>query len=466
MRIVCSILCSFLCFSLYGQEPKTLSFNEYIDLVEKNHPMMYQSGLMGEMAESTMRMARGGFDPKFEADWDHKSFDDKNYYSLISGAIKIPTWYGIDISAGYDNNSGSFLNQNELIPNRGLWNAGISVPLGKGFIIDNRRAELKKAAIYQNVTQQEQMLLINELLFQASVGYLNWQATKAYYDIAKEGEELAALRLIATKKSFINGDKPAIDTLESFIALQSRQFDLQKASQEYENAKISLNNYLWLEGEIPLELDIKASPEIIDVNVLQSNIDSISLLQDQWLSNHPELLNYEYKLANIEIDQRLAKEELKPDIRVNYKPLIGVAQQSLFDELDINNYSFSANISYPIVQRKQRAKIQINNIKIQDTEYNMAMKNQELRVKLDIYNNNIDQSQIQYALLNETIINYERLLRAENRKFEIGESSIFLVNSRENKYLNSRYKIIETSRKLFMNQLTYLLYSARIQQAL
>ncbi len=466
MRILLSIYFVFFSLILIGQDSGILTFREYIVIVKDNHPVMFQSQLLDDMAKSTKRIAKGGFDPKLEANWNQKSFDDKNYYSFASGAIKVPTWYGIDLKAGYDRNSGDFLNESDFIPTRGLWNAGISVPLGKGLVIDNRRAELKRADIYQSVTDQEQVLMINELLYEASITYLEWQAAKAYLDIANEGLELASIRLEGTRQSFINGDKPAIDTLESFISLQTRQLDYQKAEQLLDNTTIALNNYLWINGEIPVELSANTRPEDMAIDLLQSSLDSLVLLQDQWIASHPELLMYDYKLANINIDQRLAKEELKPDIRVNYNPLVGVADDALFDQFNANNYKIGATISYPLMQRKQRGKIQLNKIKTQDTAFNRSIKNQELVIKLNTYINNIQQTLRQYDLLDETVTNYNRMLIAENRKLSVGESSIFLVNSRESKYLDSRYKQIEAARKLIFNRLTYLLFSARIAEVI
>lgn len=462
MRSFSLLLLILFSGSLFGQEDKLLMFEEYMRIVKENHPVTFQAKLLTDMASSTKKIARGGFDPKIEGAWDHKSFDDKNYYSLANGALKVPTWYGIDLKAGYDRNSGEFLSSSDFLPSRGLWNAGISVPLGKGLVIDNRRAELKRADIFRNITEQEQVVMVNELYYKASAVYLNWQAASAYLDIAIEGQELAQIRFDGTRQSFINGDKPAIDTLESFISLQNRQLEVLKAEQMMDNAVIALNNYLWIDGVVPLELEDSAIPEVLDIDLFSFEVDSLAVVQDMWLANHPELLLYDYKIDNLDIDQRLAKEELKPDLRVQYNPLLAVADDALFDEFDRNNYKVGVSFAYPILQRKQRGKIDLNKLKIKDTQFEKTLKNQELQVKLDTYINNINQTENQYTLLDTTVRNYDRMLIAENRKFEVGESSVFLVNSRENKYLESRNKMVAAMRKLLMNRFTYLLYSARL----
>ena len=466
MRLLITVIICLSVFSLLGQNQEILTYEKYIDNVKIHHPVIYQSQLLNQMAKSNRKMARGGFDPKIEGDWNHKSFDDKNYYSLLNTAVKIPTWYGVDLKAGYSRNNGQFLNESDFLPSRGLWNAGISVPLGKGLIIDERRAQLKKAEIYESVTAQQRTLMINEILYQASMAYLEWQTAAQQLVIADEGLVLAQIRLEGTRLSFINGDKPAIDTLESFISVQSRELDYQKALQHFENSKLNVNNYLWLDGEIPLEIEENIIPSPLNIEILSEATNTIAIAQSEWIANHPELLLYDFKIEDTNIDQRLAKEGLKPDIRIEYNPLLAVAQDGLFDQFNSNDYKLGASISYPILQRKQRGKIELNTLKVQDIELERSIKSQALSVKLNTYLNNINQTRKQYALLDETTNNYQRMLMAENRKLEIGESSIFLVNSREIKYLETRYKLINVGQKLIFNRLTYLLTSARLQEVI
>ena len=248
--------------------------------------------------------------------------------------------------------------------------------------------------------------------------------------------------------------------------MQTRELELQKADQQLVAARLAVDNFLWVEGEVPLEVVPDAIPEDIDLTAYTLAVDSMVLVQDIWLSTHPELLLYDYKLDNLNVDERLAKEDLKPDVRVMYNPIVAVAEDALFDRLSADNYKLGVSVAYPIMQRKQRGKLQLTRLKMENTQLDQSLKRQDLNVKLDTYINNIRQTQGQYALLTETVTNYDLMLTAENRKFDIGESSIFLVNSREIKYLESRYKLVEASRKLTFNKLTYLLLAARLPSAL
>jgi len=49
----------------------------------------------------------------------------------------------------------------------------------------------------------------------------------------------------------------------------------------------------------------------------------------------------------------------------------------------------------------------------------------------------------QIAIANQNINNYQRLLQGEEAKYGNGESSLFLINSRENKLIEAQQKVIE-----------------------
>lgn len=459
------IIVFVLCISinlLNAQASDIFTAKEYMEVV-KSHPIFSKAELLMRSAESEKRMAKGGFDPKLEGQWDQKRYDGKNYYAVGGGKLKVPTWFGIDLEAGYDQSSGIFLDDSDELPARGLWNAGISVPLGKGFMIDQRRAELARADILLEATLQQQILMVNELLYEALNAYLTWQQAYAFYDIANEGVELAETRLEAVILSFEGGDKPAIDTLESLISLSTRNAELLKAAQALENARIDLENYLWVEGFIPLVLEDGVSPEPLDRTRFEQNVQVLNLKQNELIANHPEILLYAFKFDQLDIDRRLVREDLKPDLRLDYNPLLGLGDNSLVGTFNPTDYKVGVSFSYPIIQRKERGKLRLIDVKIQDTEIDVAVKKQQIFTKVESFENNINQAENQREIYISMVEDYLTLLGAERRKFDIGESSIFLLNSRERKYLESRYKSVEASTKVISNRLKYVFVLGRMR---
>lgn len=461
LRILLWLFCIIHLQNGYTQS-NILEFDQYLDIVRNEHPVAFKANLLQQMADANTLMAKGQFDPSISTGYDRKSFDGKNYYSIASGILKVPTWYGIDIKAGYDQTTGDFLDPSDGLPPRGLWNIGISAPLGNGLVFDQRRAEIRKAQVFQESNQVERQLMLNDLIFEASWAYFDWQAKYETFLVSQLGLTIAEDRFEATVQSVLNGDKPAVDTLESLIAVQNRTMDTVLAYQELTAARINLENFLWQNGEVPLIMAETVTPEPLDETRYFAQVDSLHLLRSDLISIHPELLLYDYKIDFLEIEERLNLEALKPTIEIGFSPLIGTTEQAIFSPYSTSDYKLGASVYYPLFLRKERGKLRMTRVKIQDTGLDRGIKTQSITTKLSTYYNNVRSFELLVNQQAETTNNYQRLLEAENEKFTIGESSIFLINSREVKYLEAQYKLVDQKLKLLMNRLKYLLSSGMI----
>ena len=76
------------------------------------------------------------------------------------------------------------------------------------------------------------------------------------------------------------------------------------------------------------------------------------------------------------------------------------------------------------------------------------MKENELMVKTFTYQQEVENYNEQISLAEKNLDNYEKLLKAEEIRFENGESSIFLINSRENKKIDAQEKLINLKAKV------------------
>ena len=85
---------------------KLLSEQDFISIVKKYHPVIRQADINIQKAKADITIARGGFDPSLYLHNDQKTFDGKNYYNYTNPELKIPTWYGIEVKAGFENNGG------------------------------------------------------------------------------------------------------------------------------------------------------------------------------------------------------------------------------------------------------------------------------------------------------------------------------------------------------------------------
>lgn len=444
---------------LSGQENDTtvqiLSLDDVRERIIQHHPYARQGDLLLRSAEAEMRSARGGFDPKLYADWQQKSFKHTEYYTFSESGLKIPTWYGLEVKGAFQTARGTYVNPENNLPAAGQAVVGIKASVLRGLMIDERRATLQQARIINERSIAERQAVINDLLLEGTSAYWEWWAayqTRAIYSRALQNARERQLAIVA---SYQQGDKPAIDTLESFVQLQNRMMEQQQAELDFRNAGLQLSNFLWEEGEIPLELKMGTVPQAPapdNGNVLVAELPN-------WLASlgeqHPDLRVYQLKIAGLEVSRRLAAEQLKPKLDVEYN-LLANGLDFAYDRdteagipyLLTENYKVGIRFETPLFLRKERGKLQLTDAKLLDAQYDLQQKQLTVSNKVRSYFNEWQITGEQLELFSETVANYRRLLEAEIRKFSIGESSVFLINSRENKLIEAELKLIKLQAKL------------------
>lgn len=432
-----------------------LSPDVFMNRVLRWHPTALQAQLLAKQAQAAEQMARGFFDPKLYSQYDQKSFDGKNYYNLSESGIKLPTGMGLEFKGAYLTAGGINLNPEEKLPDAGQAVLGFSASLARGLVIDERRAALRQARLTARLNDAERRRLLNDLAFEAVNTYWSWAAAYTETAILQQAMQLAENRYQAIVESFKQGDKPAVDTLEAFILVQSRRFEWQEARLNYRNAALQLSNYFWDEnGAISAVLD-SYRPLKPEEFAPQASLAALSDLQSR-LPQHPELQAYQIKTAQLEIDRKLAAEQLKPQLDLSYNalgdgarfggngdPNGGDLQQLLFQ-----NFKWGARFSMPLLLRKERGKLELVKLKMIETDLAIQQKRQNLQTKLEQYYNEVRNLEQQLSLYSDMTNNYQLLLNAENRKLELGESSIFLINTREQKLIEARLKLAKIQNTL------------------
>ncbi len=440
---------SLFAFSLISdaqtETVRPFTLDQFLAIVVKDHPVAIQSQIAADKGLAYITKARGGFDPKLYGSAYQKYFDGGQYYSLIGGGLKIPTWFGVELDAGYDVAKGDRLNPQAYTPKDGLWRAGITVPLGKNLIIDARRAELKQAKIYRESTLAEQQIILNQLLYDASSVYWEWLKSYHKMKVYENAVQNAKIRFEGVKQSAMVGDKAFIDTLESSINLQSRRFGLAEYQLKYKNAKAELNVFLWQDGYIPLEItDSIAPPVMDDLEVMSIDLPILSMI-DTIRNYHPLLLKYQYNVDIAQVDLRLSREQLKPTVNIKYNALNSPVNGNPWQDYNINNYQWGAEVNFPIFIRKERGNLRINRLEVQDLEAELANKEAEQTFKIWSYFNAWQTSIQQITISREMVDQYKALFSGEQTLFNIGESSVFLLNSREKSLIESELKLIDAS---------------------
>ena len=445
MKILFFILLSSITFA--QQSSNELTYLEYLGYVKKYHPLAQSANLELSQAQANLMMARGAFDPKIEVDYNTKQFKNENYYSILNSSFKIPTWYGIELKASFDNNEGIYINPENTLPNQGLTSFGIKIPVGQGLLINQRMADIRTAKIQLKLSQAERKLQATEVIYNASLAYFNWKRSYSEVQLYQTYLNNANLRFNGIVKLIENGDKPAIDSTEASITVKNRELNLEESKLKLIKAKLELSNFLWLENAIPLELQDTIIPETNLEKTIQETLKTSELFQDETsIVNHPKINALQSKIDILNVERKLKSNLLLPKIDLEYSY---ISEPSYINNTNFQNYKAGLNFSFPLFLRKERGNLKLAQFKVQNTQLELDLEKLQLTNKINSQQAELTSLVKQKDLISKLVGNYQVMLTSEERLFSFGESSLFLINARENNLVLSQISELALQNKYF-----------------
>jgi outer membrane protein TolC len=431
---------------------KTLNAEQVLMLIKQYHPVARQAAIEVEQARAEVLMARAAFDPVLSYGSARKTLGGENYYEYNSTQLTIPTWYGIELTGGADFLKGNRIDESATTGQTGY--IGLNIPLAKNLIIDKRRAYLKQAKLFKEMSLADQRAMINDLLLDAMDAYWQWVNAYQNFVVVRDNVNITIQRNDLIRKSFVNGERPAIDTVEALTQLQSFQYQQNQSWLAFQNAGLMLSVYLWKSNNTPYTLPETVVPQTGWEN--ETIISKFNLVLDDLLSvalnNHPELQQYDYKIDVLKVERQLKFQQLLPKVDFSYNQL-GKGTEwyntSLSGPLFGNNFQYGLKMEMPLRLSEGRAGYKQARLKVEFTQLERFQKMQMVNVKVKSYYNEMVTLRNQIELQSNNYNNYKLLVKAEEVRFANGESSLFLINSREAKALEALQKLIDLKTKYY-----------------
>jgi len=447
-------LFSFLllfCFSTLQSQnfnQEELTFIEFLGYVKKYHPLVKQANLEVTNAQAKLMMARGGFDPKLEVDYNKKEFKGTEYYSLLNSSFKIPTWYGVEIKAGFDDTNGEYYNPQNKTPEAGLTSLGINVALGQGMFINQRMADVREGKLQVKLSDAQRKLRAIEILYQASEAYFEWRKSYNEAELYKNYLGFASTRFEGVRKLIKAGDAPAIDSVEAKITVRNRELNVENGNLKLAKAKLKLANFLWIE-DVPVELGDIVKPEQNLSQTIEETLRTDAMMVDmESLDAHPKIQSLETKMDILEVNRQLKANALLPKINVGYNY---ISEPNYWNNFNADDYKFNIDFSFPIFLRKERGSLKMAKLKIQDMQYDIGQQRLELKNKIKAQQTEIASLRKQKVVIDNLVKDYMTMLNSEEKLFSFGESSIFLINSRENNLVSAKLSQISLENQFYLS---------------
>jgi len=441
-------LLSFSSLQSQNFNEEELSFSEFLGYVKKYHPLVKQANLEVSNAQARLMAARGGFDPKIEVDYNKKEFKGTEYYSILNSSFKIPTWYGIEVKAGFDDTDGQYYNPQNRTPEAGLTSLGISVALGQGMFINQRMADVREGKLQVKLSDAERKLKAIAVLYKASEAYFEWRKSYNEAELYKNYLGFASTRFSGVKKLIESGDSPAIDSVEARITVRNRELNVENANLKLAKAKLNLANYLWIEN-VPVELGDFVKPEQNLGQTIEETLRTDAMMVDvESLDSHPKIQSLETKMSILEVNRQLKANSLLPKVNVGYNY---ISEPQYWNTFNADDYKFNIDFSFPIFLRKERGNLKMAKIKIQDLQFDIGQQRLELKNKIKAQQTEIASLRRQKTVIDNLVNDYMTMLNSEEKLFSFGESSIFLINSRENNLVSAKLSQISLENQFYLS---------------
>ena len=452
--LIALLKAGIICTAQETNNKETLSAKQVMEIVNRYHPVAKQADIFIEKAKADITIAKGMFDPVLKNELSQKTFDGTDYYYYNRPELSIPTWFGVEVTAGLEKLSGSRTSPEETQGQTSYF--GMSIPLAKNLLMDKRRAALQSAKIYRNASEVEKRNILNNLLLDALKSYWNWTQQYQVHKILTDAVIVNERRVQLVKTAFHFGDRPAIDTTEAVAQLQNFELLKSQAWLEFQNAGLELSVYLWTSETKPYNLPETITPadDLQTMNINTSAIPELNGLLEAARKNHPELLIYNYRLNVLDVEKKLKFQELLPVINFRYNQLgkgynvLKTATGPLFE----NNFQYGLSVGIPLRLSQGRGEYRKAKLKIAETQLQQTQKQLLVENKVKSYYNELVTLKAQVILQEKAYKNYYTLQRGEEIRFQAGESSLFLINARENKTLEALQKLQELKVKFFKTE--------------
>lgn len=444
-----------------------LSVLELIQEVQKGHPLINASRYESKIGVATLREKRGQFDPRFIVESTEKEVGNSPNYRRESFSIEVPTASPLQFETGFESARGTSVNPELFTPQAGLSYAGVSLPLLKGLITDERRTTLAKAKLFRSQSLEIQKIQLQDLSEIIWSDYIDWYIAHEQEKAYQLGISLSLERQVALRQLFEAGGCNGMDTLENYIQLELFRTRAKEWNANTFKQRLQLSRHLW--NYAPETDSFKAITIAENVIPTRKGLDFLDTLFSEVGRNNieinalPDIQNLDWDLQQKQLDLKLQKWNLLPKFDLKYQQLF----DGRFGDYTLgSDRRFGLNISAPLLLRKERGAYQISKFTFKQKSHIFQFKRNETDLKIRALFQQGNVYRDVYNHLKNVENGYLKLFELEREKFESGDGTIFLLNTRENRYLNARIKTIEQKSKYIHTLVDYLRATGRISQSI
>ena len=409
-----------------------LTLDAFLDQVLQANPEARALRLEDDRAAAQLLDARGAFDPHLVSGYEYKTQADADKLNVLRSGVTMP--FDVPMSPNlmldYRRGLGSSIDPSVATSSVGEARFGVSVSPLSGFSTDKQRAALRKARLEPRRADAVQARKRNRLLLNATRAFWTWVEARRTLQINRDLLELATRRRDFVVRRARAGEAAAIDSVEAQLAVANREGKVASAVRKAEQAGVKLAVFLWNEDGTPRPL--AHAPPALPAQMAAA-VDTAQAAVDTALRRRPELQEVAVKQRKTRIEQRLARQQLRPDVKLE-------AQVVSYDQspLNVSDVKVGFKIDQPLFFRGSRSEAERAQIETQELRFKQTLTERKVEADVEAARVALRQARRRMEAAERRVQLAEQLQQAEQRRFELGESTLFLVNQREQAFAEAR----------------------------
>ena len=441
-----------------GSTEKPLLLPEVLASVKKQYPPFLAALIDQDIAKGRIRQALGSFDLNLNSG-GAKSLAGPNDgaagYAILDQPF--PFWGG-NVYGGYTSYADYYLLSSGYLPNynknnslgnsEGVGLVGLRIPLLKDGVIDERRAKLWQAKIDEELADPVILRQYLDFIRAATISYYTWLASGHRLALTEELLRIAKDRDSAITEQVKLGAAAPIVQVNNQQMVVSREIAMVVAKRRFQASAIELSLfYRTLESAQPIIAARDRLPKSFPPQPLMEESRMTSDLAKA-VFQRPEMRRIELLLKKADIDHRLAKNSLLPNLDIG----LLAAQPAFYGQTELEGL---VQLKMPLQQREAEGRVDVADSTI--SRLNLEKQFTRDRIIADVRDAFVAVDAAYHAL-QKTRRNVDltrQLQTAEQERLKLGATDLLNLQIREQFTFDAEVLEVEAQADYFRAQANY-----------
>jgi outer membrane protein TolC len=419
-----------------------LALKDVLASVEERYPVVLAALAEREEASGAVLGAEGGFDPsvKLAGTMQPTGAYPKQY---AQGTVDQPTaLWGTSLFAGYRIATGSFADYDgKLVTNDdGQVRGGFKVPILRDGPIDRRRAGVRSSELSLGMARlsvEQQKIEARRL---ATFRYWDWVAAGARLEVIRDWLKLARDRDEAISARVARGDVPDLERQENRRTILQREAAYVAALRDVRQTAVELSLFWRGTDGAPRVPAAEETPSVLpDPEAEPHGVPAEA--EAMALSERPEVKRLQLQEKRARVEKDLADNQKLPglDVVASLAKDLGPGDEKRGKPV----FEASVYLDIPVLNRVARGRAQSADAALRKTREQLRLAENRAVADVQSARAALDAARQRTKLTADELDVARRLAQGELRRFDLGESTMLLVNLREQASTEAQIKHID-----------------------